>query len=323
MNANNYVDAIALNELNNTESLHHHKAEYNIFSAAAIPELQSALSMYAQAIDEEDASIARLRREDKTELVENKDRERDNAATGVWYQLKSFEFHWDTEKVQASKRLINIYDTFRKDIRSNYKKESEAIDNMLQQMCGTTGGNIAGSTTGTGGGMGGGMTGGDTSTLSYTADVTLLGLAPWLDKVKQTNDEFKSIFSARESDRTQVELMKEVKDTRRKADGIFRNIINMLNFLVMTNGIAQYETLIARINVVIGEWNETLNRRKAAAKKKQENADDNGTATPENPTNNNGEENGGDNNGENGGENTNTDNTDPNQGEDNTPSANA
>ena len=313
----NYVNAIALTDLNNDESLHHHKAEYAVMVAAAVPELQTALTQYAQAIDEEDASIARLIREDKTVLVETKDHERDNAMSGTLHQMKSFEFHWDPDKVLAAKRLLNIYDTFRKSIRSNYKKESEGIDNMLQQMCGTTSGNIAGNTPGTGGGMGGGMTGGGSSTLPYIADVTLLGLAPWLDKVKQTNDEFKAIFSARESDRTQVELMKEVKDTRRKADGIFRNIINMLNFLVMTNGIAQYETLIAHINVVIKDWNDTLARRKAAAKKKKENADDNDTTTPETPTNNNGSNN----NGENGGENTNTDNG--GFGDENTPSANA
>ena len=318
MSSNNVILAVPLAQMNNTENLNHHKAEYANFVKAGIPEIQAALPQYAQAIDEEDASIARLNRENKTEEVENQDAERDNTLVGTAYQIRSYVHHWEPEKVAAAKRLLNIYDSFENDMHSNYKKESEGIDNLLQQMCGTTSGNIAG-TVGMGGtgGMGGGMTGGGSSSLAYTADVTLLGLAPWLDKLKQDNDNFKAIFNARQSDRSMVELMKEVKDTRRKADAIFRNIINLLNFLVMTNGITAYESLIADINVTIKDWNDTLARRKAAAKRKKENAENGGT--PENPTNNNGN----DNNGENGGDNNGEDNTDPNQGDDNTPSANA
>ena len=324
MSTNNVIIAVPLAQMNNTESLNHHKAEYKNLQRAGISELQPALTQYAQAIEEEDASIARLNRENKTEAVVEKDDERDNTLAGTVHQFKSYLHHWEPEKVAAAKRLLNIYETFEKDAHSNYKKESEAIDNILQQMCGTTSGNLAGTggAGGTTGGMGGGMTGGGTSSLPYTADVTLLGLAPWLDKLKQDNDEFKAIFDARQADRSMEELMKEVKDTRRKADAIFRNIVNMLNFLVMTNGRAQYETLISDINVTIKDWNDTLARRKAAAKKRKEkeaaNNGENTNTTPETPTNNNDS----DNNGENGGENTNTDNTDPNQGEDNTPSAN-
>ena len=322
-----YVNPIALSDLNNDEHLNFQKSEYGVITSEVVPEVQSALPLYAQAIDEEDAAIARLKREDKTEEVEAADLERDSAMSGAWYQMKSFEFDPDPQKVRAAKHLLNIYGTFSKSIHSNYSKKSEGIDNLLQQMCGTTSGNLSGTggmggTTGTGGGMGGGMTGGGTSTLPYTADVTLLGMEPWLDRVKQTNDAFKAIYAAREVDRTQVELMKEVRETRRKTDFIFRNIINLIHYLVMVNGLEQYEPLIAHLNVLINERNDTLARRKALAKRKKDNAaeedDDNTNTTPENNDENANGENGGENNGE---ENTNTDNG--GFGDENTPSANA
>ena len=122
-------------------------------------------------------------------------------------------------------------------------------------------------------------------------------------------------------------IMKKMKDARKKTDKIFRTILKELEFLVATNGIDQYASLISQINVILKDWNNTLALRKAAAKKRNEkaeadnanNGESNANAEENTPPANNensgvdpvGEDNGGE-NGE-----------DDGFGDENTPSANA
>ena len=311
-------------DLHNGEHLNAHNSVYIVIQARAIPELSIITPRYNAAKEEENSAYARLKKENKTRDVEAAAKERMQTLRGVVHQVKAYTYLPDETKKAAAFRVLNVVETYKKDCSSNYKKTSEAIDNMLQHACGTTGDVTAGM----GGGMGGGTpTGGTGSSLPYSADVIALDMPSCFDQLKQKNDAFKAIYAQREADRSHVLLMKKMKDARKKTDKIFRTIIKELEFLVETNGIDQYESLISQINVILKEWNNTLARRKAAAKKRKEkaeaananNGETNANAEENTPPANNensgvepvGEDNGGE-NGE-----------DDGFGDENTPSANA
>ena len=319
-----YLDSLHLPELQNGEHLNAHNSLFIVIQARAISELSSIMPLYHAAKEEENSAYARLKKEDMTRLVENTVRERAKILRGVVHQVKAYTYYPDETMCAAAYRVLNMVETYKKDCSSNHKKTTEAVDNMLQHACGTTGDVTAGM----GGGMGGGTpTGGTGYLLPYSADVVALNMPPWFDHVKQINDTFKAIYAQREADRSHVLLMKKMKDARKKTDKIFRTILKELEFLVATNGIDQYASLISQINVILKEWNNTLARRKAAAKKRKEkaeaananNGETNANAEENTPPANNensgvepvGEDNGGE-NGE-----------DDGFGDENTPSANA
>lgn len=316
--------AMPLTKINNAESLRFHKRENTVIEEAHIPELAPIMPQYRQAIEEVDLSIARLSRENLTKTIEAIEEERDKAVAGVLYQIKSYTYNWQADKLNAADRLMNVYDTYQKDVRSNYQKKSEAIDNMLQHVCDTTG-SIDQNGTGGGTPAGGGMM----NSLPYGADVQTLEMQPWFDHLKEVNDYFKALYEERELERSRLLNMREVKKTRQKADHIFRHIQNQIAFLILVNGPAQYESLVSQMNVIIKEWNDILARRQAAAKKRKEKENNNNNTNTSANGNNTGNNNtnppatGDNNTGEQNGENGSQEGSDPNAGEDNTPSANA
>ena len=317
---------VNVNDLNNLEHMHLHKQDLNICQNSGVPELMVFVPHYTGLIIALDEAIAKQKRSSKTEVLVVKDRYRDDMVQGVRLKINIGQYHWNPEVRAAAKRADAIYDTYQKDLAKNYRKESEAIINLLQAF-GDSSSNLSMPTGtpgmgGTGGSMGGGTTGGGTAGGSvmpgtYSADVTTLELNEWLDHLKAANNDFMATYTSREADRVEAELLKEIKEARKACDNYLRMMLNTIAMLIETNGMAQYENLVAQLNVVFHEWNVTLNVRKGKAKaaKEKENNGENTNTTPEN-----GEENQG---GENNGENQGGENPDNNSGEDNTPSANA
>ena len=311
-------------DLNNLENLNLLKQDLSILQNANIAAMAPYLPRFTELTIALDNAIAKQKRSSKTAVLATKDRYRDDMAQGVRLKIMLGLYHWNPEVREAAKRAKVIYDTYQKDLAKNYRKESEAIVNLLQDMGdptahlsmpagGTTGGTGGSMTGGTGGGsMGGSITPG-----TYSADVTTLELNEWLDHLRAANNDFVATYTSREADRVEAELLKEIKEARKACDNYLRMMLNTIAMLIETNGVAQYENLVAQLNVVFHEWNVTLNVRKGKAKaaKEKENNGENTNTTPEN-----GEENQG---GENNGENQGGENPDNNSGEDNTPSANA
>ena len=323
---NSVFETIDLGSLNNPEHLRLNNRTLGVLIAANLPELSAHLPFYQNAIAAEDASIIKLESNSKTAILENLDGERDSVFSGAGSIIIGNTHHWDPQIAAAAKRLRVIHRTYIDTPRHNYQRESEEIINYLQEMGDlssnpstvSTGGMGGGTTGGTGAGMGSGTTGGTGTTGTYSADVMLLNLGPWMDKLKELNNQFISVYNSRSQDHISSDLRKEAQETRRKTDHNFRGCLGIIDLLVFNNGIAAYEELVTAINNIIHEWNVTLNVRRG---RKQAQQEQDNTDTPTPPDNN--EENGGTENGEN---NNNTENSDPDNGgfgDKNTPSANA
>ena len=327
-------ESMYLRDLNNPEHLRLQKRVEERLEEAHIPELDVFLPTYRNTIVAEDLSMQKIKGNSKTERLRVKDTERDSVFRGGGLIIEAHIHHWDPICSQAAKDLQIIHNNYRTITRHNYQKESEDIIGYLQEMgdiysqpsnspAGGTGGMTGGGTGSgmTGGGTGSGMTGGS----NYLPAVQALNLGPWLDKLREVNNEFISIYNEREEDTNASILLSEARKTRQATDKAYHTCLSIIDMLVMANGYAPYEQLIVAINTMIRQWKAEIHRRQSQGESDE---DDNtstntGTNTNEGGSDNTGEENGGDNNGENGGENANTDNGDPNQGEDNTPSANA
>ena len=325
-------EVLNVKDLNNLENLNLLKQDLSILQNANIAAMAPYLPRFTELTIALDNAIAKQKRSSKTAVLATKDRYRDDMAQGVRLKIMLGLYHWNPEVREAAKRAKVIYDTYQKDLAKNYRKESEAIVNLLQDMGdptahlsmpagGTTGGTGGSMTGGTGGGsMGGSVTPG-----TYSADVTTLELNEWLDHLRAANNDFVATYESREADRADALLLKEVTKARQDANNFLRMLLNMLMMLIETNGMAQYEHVVAQLNVVFHEWNVTLNVRKGKAHKEDEENEgegsEEGNETPTN-TNEGGSENTGEENGgENGSENTNTDNG--GFGDESTPSANA
>ena len=302
-------------DLNNLENLNLLKQDLSILQNANIAAMAPYLPRFTELTIALDNAIAKQKRSSKTAVLATKDRYRDDMAQGVRLKIMLGLYHWNPEVREAAKRAKVIYDTYQKDLAKNYRKESEAIVNLLQDMGDPTA-HLSMPAGGTTGGTGGGSMGGSVTPGTYSADVTTLELNEWLDHLRAANNDFVATYESREADRADALLLKEVTKARQDANNFLRMLLNMLMMLIETNGMAQYEHVVAQLNVVFHEWNVTLNVRKGKAHKEDEENEGEGAEEG----NDGGSEGTGE---ENGSENTNIDNGDPNQGDDNTPSANA
>ena len=310
MNTN--FETINLWDLDNAEHLRLQKRIEEKLTAAGIPELNGLLPTYRTSITAEDLSMQKIRGSSKTERLQIKDYERDGVFRSTGWIIAANTHHWDPSMVQAAKDLRIIYKNYKQTPRHNYQKESEDIIGYLQEMgdmysmpnATPTGSMTGGTGSGmTGGGTGSGMTGGS----NYLPAVQALNLGPWLDRLRELNNEFLSIYNERDEDTNAAILLSEARKTRRATDKAYHTCLSIIDMLVMANGYAQYEQLIVAINTLIHQWKLELSRSQA---NKEDDEDD----ELDQPTNSNtGENVGGDDD----------DMDDDDFGDENTPSANA
>ena len=312
-----------MRDFNNAEHLRLQKRVFKKLIASGVPELSGLLPAYRNAILAEDLSMQKIKGSSKSERLQQKDYERDGVFRSTGWIIAANTNHWDPTVVQAAKDLRVIYKTYKNTPRHNYQKESEDIIGYLYDMgdmystpdattAGGTGSMTGGTGSGmTGGGTGSGMTGG-TGGGNYLPAVQTLNLGPWLDRLRELNNEFINIYEEREEDTNASILLSEAEKTRQVTDKALRTCLYVIDMLVSENGYAQYEQLIIAINTMIRQWKSEFSRRQSDDED-EENENLDHTTNP-----NNGEELGGDDDVD-----DIDDIDDDGFGDDNTPSANA
>lgn len=248
------IETIRLICLDNAEHTFFHKRIFKTLAEANLPELQLAMSLYQNCLVREDGLNNKTIRSTDTDRLTEINDERTRAITSLWHQLKCCEAGWDTEKAETARKLLIVYRNFRRDFRGNRGRRTEGIVQFLQEMGDK---NYTGDPDE------------DASTATLSADAQLLGLQPWILRLKSLNQEYERINERRNDKHNTLVLQGNTGLVRRETDQMYRHAINMLKMLISLNGINNYEHLVGKLNVIIVEFRSTLKLRETVAKRRR------------------------------------------------------
>lgn len=250
------IETLRLIRLGNAEHTHFHKRIYGAVEAANIPELQVGLPAYGEALMNEDALQNKPTRLHETRTLTEINSELTAALMSLSHYLKSCKYHWNPNMVEAANRVLIVLRYFRRDLQGNRQRKSEAVVQLLQDLGETNyrgvmmdEETIAGSTP--------------------SADAQLLGLEPWVSRLKTLNQDLIHAINHRSQTYTAYAMQGDAVLLRRKTDRMYRLLMGHLQLLIQVNGMAAYERLVAHLNVIVVDFRTTIKLRETIAKKQR------------------------------------------------------
>ena len=196
------------------------------------------MNLYGKA----DEALEIIRKSATTEQIADADAVRDSTFRGFADANKSALNHFIPEKREAAKRVQVRFDHFGNIARLPYDDQTASTYNFLQEMrdfC--------------------------------KADITLLGLTEWVDKLEADNQEFDRLIQERYTEgagRTYL-CMKEI---RTETDRCYRDMLDRLDamMLIMLNAEQIYGTFWKELNERVTRFDNMLATRKGKSDAKKE-----------------------------------------------------
>lgn len=139
--------------------------------------LQQYLAKIAEASQLYDKALLKTTKSDETLKISNADMERDKAITAFQRQLSVYELSEDDTELDAYTSLNTLMKTYKNIQRWNLEEESNGIDNLIE----------------------------DLSAGKYTAHIATLHMQNLQDRVKSTNEKFKTVFTTRTNESVHTE----------------------------------------------------------------------------------------------------------------------
>jgi hypothetical protein len=203
-------------------------------------------------IEKEDLCYKIVRKSDLSRLKAEKDHLRDDVVAGIKDHLKSCLRHFDIAVCEAAYRLMVVFNNSNKPIsliHLPYDAETIAINKMLQEFWS-----------------------------KHAADVKITGLTEWLEELRIRNDAFNQLAIAYNEQQSEKPLF-QPKDARKETDEAYKNIVYVINALIIMEGEEAYATFVIELNTLIKHYNNLLaqhlgrvhaEKEREKAKKEQE-----------------------------------------------------
>ncbi|MDR2066079.1 MAG: DUF6261 family protein [Prevotellaceae bacterium] len=199
--------------------------------AATVTHIKQQLTAFAAVVADEDAALDIVKRYELTENIHAEDRRRDTAFYGMREIIRSCMRHFDADKRDAAIRLDAVFEDYKKTPKKPLPEESADMHNLIQRL------------------------------ETLTADIALLGLADWLNEMKQANSNVVAFTASRESEAA-VRAQFKMTGIRIEADAVYAEITARLEAAATLESSDTYKILFGEINARITEYNTILMREK-------------------------------------------------------------
>lgn len=236
------MNAIELKLLRNAEYLQYVKDFTGIINLNNPEQLQidARLSAFTTKITELESLYKKALASEKTRVILTLDERRDDAINGIYFFLLSYTYHYDSEKQQNAKLLLDSIALYGGGIaRLNYQSETATLNNLLR----------------------------DWEAKPALADaIAFFGLGTWVAELKAANDEFSVQYLSRtqEYGDASPETIKQKREETNAAYYALRDRINALHLLVETPP-SPYAQVISQLNALIMQYNKLLVSRSGTA----------------------------------------------------------
>jgi hypothetical protein len=168
-----------------------------------------------------------------SELKMEKDHARDTLVLGIKDELKAALRHFDENIRAAGRRLKIVFDTYNKPIslvNQSYDAETVSINNLIKEL-----------------------------ETDYSEDIKLIGLQPWLNRLRIYNEEFEQLANAYTEQKAEKPLF-QPKDARKETDESYKKIVYGINGLIVLEGETEYADFVNELNILIKHYNDILAR---------------------------------------------------------------
>jgi hypothetical protein len=186
---------------------------------------------------DESLAIQVIQKSATSDLIADKDIERDNIYRGLADAVKSYLNHFAEDKQTAAKRLAILLDQYGNLTMKPYNEETAAIHKLAEE-----------------------------ARTAYKDDFALLNLHDWIDELEIKNLDFERLMKKRyseEADKTDLRM----KNVRMHVDISIRKIIDRINAILLINGPTGYENFVNEVNARFSKYQLILAQRQGRAAK--------------------------------------------------------
>jgi hypothetical protein len=161
-----------------------------------------------------------------TEELADADNRRDRCLVGINSIVTASLHHFDDKIVHAAKEIKIRLNAFSGEMESrSYKDEAAAIKILIRDMKTT-----------------------------YFDDAETIGITAWVKQLETVQNEFDSIFFARNTELSQ-RPQEKLKDIRNKIDAVYRKITDYIDSYNVVNS-GEYNIFIGKLNQAVDYYNE-------------------------------------------------------------------
>jgi hypothetical protein len=199
-------------------------------------------AVFLSSVEKEDLCYKVIRKSDLSEAKENADQARDSVIVGINEAVRTAVRHFDPAVNEAARRLkivMDAYNTPKPLTDLPYDAETASIVNLLQELEG-----------------------------KYAADVQTAGLTGWVSELHARNDVFDSLAKAYNEQQAAKPPFK-MKDARNETDEAYRNIVLVINALIVMEGETEYAPFVTELNELIKHYNDLLAQHEGRNKAKK------------------------------------------------------
>lgn len=216
----------------------------NLIEESKLEALNPLKTVFKTLVATLDEGLFQIRKSEHTANLSALDIIRDNYFKGLSLRVRSESFSPDKSIREQAYKVQILLDAYKNITRENFRKETELIFNLINELISD----------------------------DYQSQATNLGLTGWINALRQANEDFATLYNMR---RDEQAMTKEInlRAVRKETDEQYRSLIKTIEALNILEPSNALSILIAKHNASITKWNNTLAQRsgkKREEKKKEE-----------------------------------------------------
>ncbi|MDR2928179.1 MAG: DUF6261 family protein [Cytophagaceae bacterium] len=184
---------------------------------------------------EEDKAMDQIRKYEHTDEIHKLDEARDNVFYGIRDTIRRHHKSLDMAKAEAAKRLDALFELYKNVPKMPMPEESSALQQLLQHLD------------------------------KMDGDVKLLGLADWVNDLRNTNERVRGLTDERKSESAK-RINNHMKTVRASMDSIYADILSHIEAACVLEGNEKYASLCNQINAHVDTYKAIYTREKGKRK---------------------------------------------------------
>ncbi len=239
------MKTIPLKHLQNAEHLALMSDLLVLLKETNLEPLAPLTAEFTKQIELEDLAQKEIIKSSYTAKIIELDQKRDDIYRGLTLRVQSEMFSEDENEKKAAEEIEIVLKTYGNFTKHNLRKETTEIENLLN----------------------------DLKNEKYTVFAENIGLVKWINWLETANNKFQEAYNLRRdeyADRPELSL----RDIRRDSDLLFKEFRKITEALEILQPSEDLKTLVTKADITIEKWRDTLSKRKANAKKEENNTEE-------------------------------------------------
>lgn len=195
-----------------------------ILQSPLADKIKDDITAFKKALDEEDRCLKISQKSALTKTIEEQDKIRDTAYSGLKGAVSSYQKFPSGELKDAADTIAQLFVDYQISTDMQLNRETGLITNLLQDLEG-----------------------------KCATQVEKLSLKPFVDQLKTANDQVKTLMAQRDTDRGEI-VAGEMKAARAATDNAYRELVTKANAYAVIEGDTDYAAFFKQMNSMISRY---------------------------------------------------------------------